>query len=161
MKIPIKMDDLGGNTPIFGNTHILVNRHPKTHTIKHGIYLRPRPIWVSPTGCRRESRDKVGPKAMTELVIKICHTMKLFQTVLHHRKIPKTNESPLKRDQFYRKYIFQPLIFMGHVSFPGVKLIVEVGDSLSSLQTLGRQPTAPIVSIGWFSGRLQQGQIDL
>ena len=23
MKTPIKMDDLGGNTPIFGNTHIL------------------------------------------------------------------------------------------------------------------------------------------
>ena len=32
---------------------------------------------------------------------------------------PKTNECPLKRDDFNRKYIFQPLIFRGHVSFPG------------------------------------------
>ena len=30
----------------------------------------------------------------------------------------KTNMS-LKRDYFNRKYIFQPLIFRGHVSFPG------------------------------------------
>ena len=29
----------------------------------------------------------------------------------------KTNEFPLKRDNFDRKYIFQPLIFGGHVSF--------------------------------------------
>ena len=29
---------------------------------------------------------------------------------------------PLKRDYFNRKYIFQPLIFRGHVSFPGCKL---------------------------------------
>ena len=28
---------------------------------------------------------------------------------------------PLKRDYFNRKYIFQPLIFRGHVSFPGSK----------------------------------------
>ena len=28
---------------------------------------------------------------------------------------------PLKRDYFNRKYIFQPLIFRGHVSFPGNK----------------------------------------
>ena len=27
---------------------------------------------------------------------------------------------PLKRDTFNRKYIFQPLIFRGHVSFPGI-----------------------------------------
>ena len=31
----------------------------------------------------------------------------------------KTNECPLKRDHFNRKYIFQPLILRGHVSFPG------------------------------------------
>ena len=36
----------------------------------------------------------------------------------------KTNMS-LKRDYFNRKYIFQPLIFRGHVSFPGS--IGEVG----------------------------------
>ena len=27
MENPIKMDDLGGNTPIFGNTHIVSNPH--------------------------------------------------------------------------------------------------------------------------------------
>ena len=35
---------------------------------------------------------------------------------------PKTNHGYLdtqKRDDFNRKYIFQPLIFRGHVSFPG------------------------------------------
>ena len=35
----------------------------------------------------------------------------------------KTNECPLKWDCFNRKYIFQPLIFRGHVSFPGSILI--------------------------------------
>ena len=30
----------------------------------------------------------------------------------------ETNECPLKRDYFNRKYIFQSLIFRGHVSFP-------------------------------------------
>ena len=31
----------------------------------------------------------------------------------------KTNECPLKRDDLNRKRTFQPLIFKGHVSFPG------------------------------------------
>ena len=35
-----------------------------------------------------------------------------------HITPPKTNEFvPEKRDDFNRKYIFQPLIFRGHVSF--------------------------------------------
>ena len=34
---------------------------------------------------------------------------------LHTRKLT----CPLKRDHFNGKYIFQPLIFRGHVSFPG------------------------------------------
>ncbi len=32
---------------------------------------------------------------------------------------PKTNKCPLKRDYFKRKYIFEPSIFRGHVSFSG------------------------------------------
>ena len=32
---------------------------------------------------------------------------------------PRKLTCPLKRDYFNRKYIFQPLIFRGHVSFPG------------------------------------------
>ena len=35
--------------------------------------------------------------------------------MIHPRKLT----CPLKRDYFNRKYIFQPLIFSGHVSFPG------------------------------------------
>ncbi len=35
---------------------------------------------------------------------------------------PRKRTCPLKRDYFKRKYIFQPLIFRGHVSFPGVNL---------------------------------------
>ena len=35
--------------------------------------------------------------------------------ILHPRKLTCL----LKRDYFNRKYIFQPLIFRGHVSFPG------------------------------------------
>jgi len=35
--------------------------------------------------------------------------------ILHPRKLT----CPLKRDYFNRKYIFQPLIFRGHVNFPG------------------------------------------
>ena len=35
---------------------------------------------------------------------------------VHPRKL--TNSSP-KRDHFSREYIFQPLIFRGHVSFQG------------------------------------------
>ena len=37
---------------------------------------------------------------------------------LHPRKLT----CPLKRDYFNRKYIFQPLIFRGHVSFPDCNL---------------------------------------
>ena len=34
---------------------------------------------------------------------------------------------PLKGDYFNRKYIFQPLIFRGHVSFPGSKGLLTIG----------------------------------
>ena len=34
---------------------------------------------------------------------------------------PRTLTCPLKRDYFAREYIFQPLIFRGHVSFQGSK----------------------------------------
>ena len=37
---------------------------------------------------------------------------------------PKTHMSPEKGRTFNRKYIFQPLIFRGHVSFPGSTLKV-------------------------------------
>ena len=36
-----------------------------------------------------------------------------------HHTLAKTNECSLKRDYFNRKYIFQPVIFRGHVSFSG------------------------------------------
>ena len=35
--------------------------------------------------------------------------------------MPRNLTCLLKRDYFNRKYIFQPLIFMGHVSFPGYR----------------------------------------
>ena len=44
--------------------------------------------------------------------------MKKWQ-VLHPRKLT----CPPKRDYFSREYIFQPLIFRGHVSFPGCTLL--------------------------------------
>ena len=39
----------------------------------------------------------------------------IVHDILHPGKLT----CPLKRDYFNRKYIFQPLIFRGHVSFPG------------------------------------------
>ena len=42
----------------------------------------------------------------------------VFQKVVHPGKLT----CPLKRDCFNRKYIFQPLIFRGHVSFRGSML---------------------------------------
>ena len=36
-----------------------------------------------------------------------------------HKLHPRKLTCPLKRDYFNRKYIFQPLIYRGHVSFPG------------------------------------------
>ena len=41
--------------------------------------------------------------------------------------LPTRNECPLKRDQFNRKYIFQPLIFMGYVSFRGCMFPASLG----------------------------------
>ena len=41
-----------------------------------------------------------------------------IQICIHPTKLT----CPLKRDYFNRKYIFQPLIFRGHVSFRGSKL---------------------------------------
>ena len=50
--------------------------------------------------------------------------MSLFGVSLDQETTPqKTNESPLKRDDFNRKYIFQPSFFRGYVSF-------QVGKSL-------------------------------
>ena len=40
----------------------------------------------------------------------------LYHNTFDSKKVtsPKTNECPLKKDYFNRKYIFQPLIFRGH-----------------------------------------------
>ena len=40
---------------------------------------------------------------------------------------PKTNMSP-KKNYFNRKYIFQPVIFRGHVSFPGGNMDTKNGN---------------------------------
>ena len=39
----------------------------------------------------------------------------VYEIYIHPRKLT----CPLKRGDFNRKYLFQPLIFRGHVSFPG------------------------------------------
>ncbi len=52
------------------------------------------------------------------------HQRYLFHLTLPHLKSQQVHPwkltCPLKRDCFNRKYIFQPLIFKGHVSFRGV-----------------------------------------
>ena len=49
--------------------------------------------------------------------------IKTVSDSFHHTPIcttlPKMNECPTKRDYLNRRYIFKPLIFKGHVSFPG------------------------------------------
>ena len=43
MENPINMDDLGGNTPIFGNTHIY--NHENSTAVKWKYYGCPKPFW--------------------------------------------------------------------------------------------------------------------
>ena len=47
------------------------------------------------------------------------------QRCVHPRKLT----CPLKICYFNRKYIFQPMIFRGHVSFPGSNAVCKVGES--------------------------------
>ena len=66
---------------------------------------------------------------------------------LHPRKLT----CPPKRDNFYRKYIFQPLIFRGHVSFLGSKCklmqTVLVNNQTCKLLSLAfmKNPWAPFL----------------
>ena len=47
------------------------------------------------------------------------HTEQCFKEVKQDLIHPRKLTCPLKRDYFNRKCIFQPLVFRGHVSFPG------------------------------------------
>ena len=60
-------------------------------------------------------------------------TLLIGATYLHLH--PRKLTCPLKRDYFNRKYIFQPSIFNGHVSFPG-------RISGGGAHLLGRQPSS-------------------
>ena len=65
---------------------------------------------------------------------------------VHLRKLT----CPLKRDDFNRKYIFQPLIFRGHVSFQGSKILLsisEVCDDFRVFPLHGKQTKKLIWSI--------------
>ena len=52
--------------------------------------------------------------------LSVCSFERSYHSIIPPKKknytLPKTNMSP-KRDYFNRKYIFQPSIFRGHVSF--------------------------------------------
>ncbi len=97
LKPPTRKSTFFLSTPIgsWNNTLLLVSLH----------------VWSTPAGPIRlgnvGSNDPLG------------HNGKVFGWLrikwLHPRKLT----CPLKRDYFNRKDIFQPLIFRGHVSFPG------------------------------------------
>ena len=55
-----------------------------------------------------------------EMAMKIWTQQPWWTICVHPGKLT----CPLKRDYFSREYIFQPLIFRGHVSFPGSNFVV-------------------------------------
>ena len=72
-----------------------------------------------------ENLREVAPNRSLRRALRYLNSFKLpskHQLVVKIDKFtpPKIEECPLKRDYFNRKYIFQPLMFRGHISFPGI-----------------------------------------
>ena len=53
---------------------------------------------------------------------------------------PEKLTCPLKRGYFSREYIFQPLIFRGHVSFPGCKANLRCAPTKTVSKTVRFSP---------------------
>ena len=121
MEIPIKLDDLGvppfSETPIrtFVLTYLLVSANLKPSierpqgnepTLTSQLLKPPEKAWTV---------TKPNPKTSATLHMIDCLPAKRIS--IHPWKLT----CPPKRDHFNGKYIFQPLIFRGYVSFQGSK----------------------------------------